>query len=139
MIEVNERRLAYALLRLIVGVNFLGHGFIRVFHGLTAFAQGLVKSMAEAPLPAAFVLGFGYCVPCVELAIGVLLVLGLWTRWALVGASLLMAALMVGVTLKQDWSTAGVQLGYGLVLFVLLFLRAGYEASWRELLRGRGV
>ena len=83
MSESWEQRMAYVLLRVAMGVDFLGHGTIRLLHGNVAFAQGMVKQMTETPLPSAFVYGFGWILPFVEFAIGVLLVAGLWTRWAL--------------------------------------------------------
>ena len=132
-----EQRHAYLLLRLITGVNFFGHGFARIFTGshLSGFAQGMVKSMAAAPLPPSLTLATGYTVPCVELLIGTLLLLGLFTRAALTLALLLMLVLMFGVTLKQDWPTAGSQLLYGLVLAILLFARERYDLSWPSLFR----
>lgn len=136
-----EERWAYVLLRLLTGINFFGHGFARIFTGthLAGFAQGMVKSMAATPLPARLVLATGYAVPWVELAVGVLLLLGLGVRYALLLAFLLMFALMFGITLKQDWNVAGQQLGYGLVLAVLLFARERYDVNWPALLRGKGV
>jgi thiosulfate dehydrogenase [quinone] large subunit len=123
---ITEQRQAYVLLRLLTGLDFFGHGFARIFTGthLSGFAQGMVKSMAATPLPPALTLATGYVVPCVELVIGLLLL-----------ALLLMLVLMFGVTLKQDWATAGSQLLYGLVLFVLLFARERYDLSWPALFR----
>jgi thiosulfate dehydrogenase [quinone] large subunit len=132
-----DQRLAYLLLRLITGLDFFGHGFARIFTGthLAGFAHWMVGDMAKAPLPASLVLATGYAVPCVELAIGVLLLLGLATRYALVLAMLLMMLLMFGVTMKQEWNIAGQQLLYGLVLAVLLYSRSQLDRSWPALFR----
>jgi thiosulfate dehydrogenase [quinone] large subunit len=132
-----EQRHAYLLLRLLTGLDFFGHGFARIFTGshLLGFAQGMVKSMSATPLPAPLTLASGYAIPCVELLIGVLLLLGLATRFALTLALLLMLVLMFGVTMKQDWTTAGSQLLYGLVLAVLLFARRRCDLSWPALFR----
>src|ERR1700742_4035559 len=91
-----DQKLAYVLLRLITGLDFFGHGFARIFTGthLGGFAHWMVGDMAKAPLPASLVLVTGYVVPCVELAIGILLLLGLATRYALIFAMLLMMVLM---------------------------------------------
>jgi thiosulfate dehydrogenase [quinone] large subunit len=131
-IPAAEQRQAYLLLRILTGLDFFGHGFARIFTGthLTGFAEGMVKSMVATPLPSALTLATGYVVPCVELLLGVLLLLGVFTRAALTLAFLLMFVLMFGVTLKQDWATAGSQLVYGLVLAILLFLRERYDLSW---------
>ena len=134
-----EQHWAYCLLRLLAGLDFFGHGFARIFTGvyLPGFAQGMVKSMGNVPLPPALVSVTGYVVPPVELLIGLLLLLGIGVRFALVLAFLLMFVLMFGITLKQDWNVAGQQLQYGLVLGVLLFMREPYDRSWRQLLRTR--
>jgi thiosulfate dehydrogenase [quinone] large subunit len=134
-----EQRLAYLLLRLIAGMDFLGHGFARIFTGthLGGFAHGMVGDMAKSPLPATLVLATGYVVPCVELAIGVLLLTGLATRFALVVALLVMLVLMFGITMKQEWNVAEQQLFYGLVLAALLYGRERLDLSWTGLLRGR--
>ncbi len=128
-----EQRHAYMLLRLLTGINFFGHGFVRIFLGthLTGFAHGMVKNMAETPLPQSLSFAMGYVIPCGELLIGTLLLLGIATRYALTLALLLMLVLMFGVTLKQDWNVAGQQLLYGLVLSALLFGRDRFDLSWQ--------
>jgi thiosulfate dehydrogenase [quinone] large subunit len=60
--------------------------------------------------------------PFIEGLLGALLLVGLRTRAALIGASLLMVVLTFGSSLVQDWSAAGAQLMYALVLSTLLFL-----------------
>jgi thiosulfate dehydrogenase [quinone] large subunit len=65
---------------------------------------------------------FLYGVPVIEAVVGVALILGLFTRFALALSALLMIALTIGVTSNQQWDTAGQQLLYSLVLAVLLFL-----------------
>ena len=134
-IPTSEQRQSYLLLRILTGLDFFGHGFARIFTGthLSGFAQGMVKNMATTPLPPSLTLVSGYAIPCVELIVGILLLLGLFTRAALVLALLLMCVLMFGITLKQDWNTAGTQLGYGLILAVLLFTRSRYDLSWPSL------
>jgi thiosulfate dehydrogenase (quinone) large subunit len=130
-----ERRQAYLLLRLITGLDFFMHGFARIFTGtrLSGFAQGMVKSMATTPFPPALTLASGYLIPCIELLIGTLLLLGLFTRATLTLAILLMFTLMFGIGLKQDWNVAASQLLYALVLAILLFARNPYDQSWPEL------
>ena len=132
-----EHRQAYLLLRLFTGVDFFCHGFARIFTGthISGFAQGMVKSMAAAPLPTSLTLATGYSVPPVELLIGILLLLGTFTRFALTLAFLLMLILVFGVGMKQDWAVAGQQLLYALVLFVLLFARERYDVSWPAVFR----
>jgi thiosulfate dehydrogenase [quinone] large subunit len=66
---------------------------------------------------------FGSALPPIEGLIGLLLLLGLKTRWALIAASLSMLVLTFGSALVQDWTAVGAQLMYALVFSVLLFLR----------------
>ena len=128
----SEHRQAYLLLRLFTGLDFFCHGFARIFTGthLSGFAQGMVKSMSASPLPPSLTLAAGYIIPCVEILVGALLLLGLFTRFALTIAVLLMCVLMFGVTMKQDWASAGTQMLYGLILCILLFARQRYDLSW---------
>ena len=63
---------------------------------------------------------FAAALPWTEATIGLLLLLGLFTRFALVAGSLEMIVLMVGITLAQNWEVAGIQLIYCAIYFVLL-------------------
>jgi thiosulfate dehydrogenase [quinone] large subunit len=134
-----EKRLAYVLLRLMLGLDFLGHGGVRLMHGDGAFAAGMVKQMADTPLPAGLVHGFGLLLPFVELTVGLLLVLGVLTWEALILGFLVMLSLMFGTVLRQDWSTAGLQLNYSVVFSLLLFLRSSYDVGWWGLFKLRRV
>lgn len=130
----SERRWAYALLRLILGVNLLGHGVTRIYHGVPAFAAGLTAQMSSPLLPAPMVHAFALAIPWIELTLGILLTLALFTRATLTVAMLFMIVLTIGVTIRQDWPTAGFQLVYGFVIFALLFLRDPYSTTWSDLL-----
>ena len=133
-LQTSERRWAYALLRLILGVDLFGHGFARIYHGVPAFAAGLTAQMSSALLPAPMVHAFALAIPWIELTLGIFLILAIFTRVTLTAAMLFMIILMVGVTIRQDWTTAGLQLVYGFVIFSLLFLREPYATSWPRLL-----
>ena len=134
----SDRSVAYALLRVAMGVNFAGHGFIRIYHGVGEFAHTTAEHMMKSPLPHGLVLGFGYVIPWVEAVLGVMLMLGLGTRAALVVGALFMTALTVGVASNQQWDVAGDQLLYSLVFFVLLFLREWNVLSVDVLIGRRG-
>ena len=119
---LSHKQLAYALLRIALGVNFLGHGSFRLLSGTGAFAHGMAEHMTKSPLPAPLVLGFGYAIPLIELLLGLALIFGLLTRYTLTLGALFMMALTLGVTSNQQWDVAGQQLLYSLIFFVLLFL-----------------
>jgi thiosulfate dehydrogenase [quinone] large subunit len=126
--ETNDERLAYALLRIVVGTNLMMHGISRMVAGTGEFAAKLVMQFAHAPLPPWSVWAFGLVLPAVECGLGVLLLVGLRTRAVLVAASLLILVLTFGSSLLQDWSAAGAQLTYAAVYAALLFLRR--HNSW---------
>jgi thiosulfate dehydrogenase [quinone] large subunit len=118
----DNKAIAYALMRLALGINFFGHGFFRILSGVAAFAAHTADNMNKGPLPHAFTLAFGYCVPFVEVALGVLLIVGLATRYALIVGAVFMVALTFGTTSIQNWAAAGDQLVYSAVFFLLLWL-----------------
>jgi thiosulfate dehydrogenase [quinone] large subunit len=111
------------VLRVIVGVNLTMHGVSRMLAGPAVFAAKLMDQFAHAPLPWWSVRGFRLVLPFIEGLLGLLLLVGLRTRAALIGASLLSAVLTFGSALAQDWSAAGSQLVYALIFSLLLFLR----------------
>jgi thiosulfate dehydrogenase [quinone] large subunit len=119
-----DRRLAYAFLRIVLGVNILFHGASRFLGQHDAFLNYLEQKMAHAPLvPTALLPLFAAVLPWVEAGIGLLLTLGLLTRTAILAGSVVMIVLMAGVCLAQDWNTAGLQLIYCLIYFILLSYR----------------
>jgi thiosulfate dehydrogenase [quinone] large subunit len=111
--------IAYLLLRIVVGVNYFNHGFVRI-NNMGGFADAMVKRFKDTFLPEPMVYLTGLAVSPVELIVGVLITLGWLTRSALIVTLGLMIVLMYGVTLLQDWDTAASQLIYDLILFVLL-------------------
>jgi thiosulfate dehydrogenase [quinone] large subunit len=121
-LDSRDQRLAYALLRIVVGLNLGMHGVSRMLAGPGTFASKLVEQFAHSPLPQWSVWGFGMVLPAIEALLGLLLLLGLRTRAALVAGSLLIMVLTFGASLVQDWPVAGLQLTYALVYSVLLFL-----------------
>jgi thiosulfate dehydrogenase [quinone] large subunit len=120
--RVPHKSLAYALLRIALGVNFAGHGLIRIYNGVGAFATTTAEHMAKSPLPHSFILGFSTIIPFFEAILGLILILGIFTRAALICGAIFMMALTVGVTSNQQWDIAGEQLGYSVAFFLLLYL-----------------
>ncbi len=124
--KANDRHLAYFILRLGTGINFLIHGLVRM-PKLKQFASGMAENFSSTPLPGSLVKAFAYGLPFAEASVGLLLVLGLFTRWAAFGSGLIICALLFGTTLQENWGTAGSQMGY---LLVIYFLIAHREYNW---------
>lgn len=137
MKNTSDEALAYALLRLAFGVNFFGHGFVRVSGGTGEFAAGLVKGFEKTVLPVGLVQPFALMLPWIELILGILLILGLGSRLIYVLGALLMVCLTFGSSMQSNWSAVGSQLLYSVVFFLLLFLRRYNDLSLDTLLVGK--
>lgn len=121
-----DAALGYGLLRLTLGLNFLFHSFQR-WRDLGHFVESVVADFAHTPLPAWSVRAFATAIPFWEPAVGLLLVLGLWTRAGLVAGALLIAALTFGTALRGEYNVLSQQLIYALIFFVLLLFRAQHD------------
>jgi thiosulfate dehydrogenase (quinone) large subunit len=115
-----DRSLAYALLRVTLGLNIFMHGTSRLMAGIGSFVSGMIEMFQNTALPTAVVVPFGYVLPWLEAGLGVLIIIGLRTREVLVAGALLMLALTFGTTLRQDWDVAGLQLLYSAVYTALI-------------------
>ena len=120
----SDESIAYAILRLTLGVNIGLRGVVRIAHGTTAFAQGIVKQMEATVLPPSAVYAFAFSLVWVEAAVGLLLILGLQTRLALIVGGLMMTLLTFGTMQIENFQNAWLQLTYALVFFVVLAFRA---------------
>lgn len=116
------REIAYALLRLTVGVMFFFYGVGKFIRGLDEVATGFGERFAESPLPDILAELFGFVLPFLEVILGSLLILGLFTRTALVGAALLIIALTFGTVMEPDPGTVAYNVNYALIIFALLWL-----------------
>jgi uncharacterized membrane protein YphA (DoxX/SURF4 family) len=92
-----ERAAAIFLTRAMIGFVYLFAGVHKLAEpGLLAFARAAAAQPDAAPLvPAALLLAIGALTPLVEIALGTLLLVGLWTRPALRAAALLLALIVV--------------------------------------------
>jgi thiosulfate dehydrogenase [quinone] large subunit len=129
-----HKALAYGTFRLALGIVELMHCLVRL-PTLTGFAANMTKQFQGTILPGWFVYGFGSVLPFLEGLIGLALILGLFTPWALVAASLLMSILIFGTSLRSDWAIVGLQMTYVLAFFIALFLHEHNRYSVDHLLR----
>jgi thiosulfate dehydrogenase (quinone) large subunit len=115
-----DRRMGFAILRLMLGINMLGRSIVRLPE-IQEFASGMADGFADTFLPGPFVYVFGFVVVITETIIGVLLILGWKTRWALVTMGILLCSLAFGVILQQNFGTAANIMIYGIGVCLLLF------------------
>jgi thiosulfate dehydrogenase [quinone] large subunit len=133
--RINDRSLAYALLRISFGINFAGHGLIRIHNGVAAFARTTADHLAKSPLPFSLTYAFSYAIPFLEAILGLTLILGVFTRVALICGAVFMMLLTVGVTANQQWDLASQQLLYSAVFFLLLYVLEHNQFSLDTALR----
>ena len=122
-LQMRDERLGYVLLRVVFGLNLLMHGVSRMLMGPGDFAFKLQAQFAGSILPTTGVRVFGILLPGVEALLGLLILIGLRTRVALVVASLLMMALTFGSAIIQDWTATATQLFYAAIVSGLIVLQ----------------
>jgi thiosulfate dehydrogenase [quinone] large subunit len=115
-----HREVAYALLRLTLGIVFLFAGIGKFMGGLGNFVGGMNQHFS-GKLPAVMVMPFAYGLPFGEVTVGALIVIGLFTRFGLTISGLLLLGLTFGTVMLGDFPTVAHNVQYGLVNFILLW------------------
>lgn len=116
-----EAVIAYTILRVSFGANIMLHGVSRFFMGHAAFLAYLNHYFEHAHgIPLSTLPAFATVLPFLETGFGLLLMLGVVTRFALIGGALVMMCLIIGTNLAQDWLVSGLQLIYAFLYYYLL-------------------
>ena len=119
--QASDTVIAYTILRLSFGANIMLHGLSRILNGRPAFLAYLTHYFEHAHLiPSSMLPAFGAVLPWVETTLGLLLMLGLFSRFTLIAGALVMTALVFGTNLAQDWLVSGLQLIYCFLYYYLL-------------------
>jgi len=117
----NDTVLAYTILRVSFGANIMLHGVSRFLMGHAAFLAYLTHYFEKTTLiPPSTLPVFATVLPYLETGFGLLLLLGLATRFALIGGALVITMLVFGTNLAQDWLVSGLQLIYAFLYYYLL-------------------
>lgn len=129
--------IAYTILRISFGVNFMLHGLSRLLTDHAKFLGYVNQYFEHTPLiPRALLVPFATVLPWVEAMLGFLLLVGLLTRFSLIAGGMSMTALVFGTNLAQDWNNAGLQLIYCFMFYYLLAHRSELNAisldGWRR-------
>jgi thiosulfate dehydrogenase [quinone] large subunit len=112
---------AYTILRVSFGANIMLHGISRLLAGHAAFLAYLNHYFEKTPvMPASMLPAFASVLPWVETTLGLLLLLGIATRFSLIVGALVVTALVIGTNLAQDWLVSGLQLIYAFLYYYLL-------------------
>ena len=135
----SDTSLAYAIFRLTFGVNICFRGVARVFVvGLDNFAAGMMKQFSTTWFPPSLISAFAHTLPWIEIVVGILLMLGLKTRAALVVGGLMMTSLTFGTMFLGDFNLAWLQLTYAIAFFLLLATRSWNAISLDGVVLGDG-
>ena len=113
--------IAYTILRVSFGANIMLHGVSRIVMGHAAFLAYLTHYFEKASyVPVSMLSLFATVQPWVELILGLLLMIGLATRFSLIAGALVIMCLVFGTNLAQDWLVSGLQLIYAFLYYYLL-------------------
>jgi thiosulfate dehydrogenase (quinone) large subunit len=134
---MKKQQYSYLLARLPIGLSFFGHGLIRIIK-LPVFSSGMVKQFGKSPLSEGLVSAFAHALPFLELLTGLLLLLGLFTRFAAVIGIAIMLMLIFGSSVIEQWEAIFTQLFYSAYL-VLLFNYSQYNRFSVDGMGGRGL
>jgi len=110
---------SYLILRFAVAASMFGHGLVRI-PKLSNFSAWMVKSFEHSMMPPALVIPFSFLLPFGELITGILLLLGLFTRQALILGGVIMIMLIFGTAMIENWDAIPSQLIHAAFFAVLL-------------------
>jgi thiosulfate dehydrogenase [quinone] large subunit len=110
----------YLILRVALGAIFLFYGISKFQSGAGSTVDMMTRQFDRTFLPAFFVKGFGAALPAIEVAVGLLLLLGLFTRFALAVAGAVVVILTAGLALLGSAPTVATNLLFLLTIYVLL-------------------
>ena len=116
-LEIQPDAMAAFLLRFSLGVLFLFTALNKFLApiGFLGVSQKLLDGFKNTYLPTWVVLSYVNVLPFVELSLGAVLLLGLFTREALTGCGLLLISLSFGKVVEQDYQTAAHNFNYVLI------------------------
>ena len=126
-----KKQAAYAIFRFTFGINMFLHGATRTGGNAAPFIEHMIKMFENSIMPEWFVRAFAVAVIPLEIAVGISLILGLFTFAGGTAGALLMSCFVFGACLLQNWSLAGAQMVYVIGFFFLLFFQEydGYGAD----------
>lgn len=123
-------QVAYFVMRLMLGINLTFHGVMRPINGYSGFVEQWVPTFTDTFLPLPLVTFALYIIPAAELIVGVLMLLGLFTRFALIGGVMVFALLLAGHSVRENWGGNHLVMQY--VLYYA-FLFAFRSQNWLAL------
>lgn len=131
---MKNEEFGYLLARLSIGMSFFGHGLIRLPE-LDSYSDAVAYSFRKSVLPGSLVHDLAYIFPLLALLIGILLLIGLFTRFAIFTGVILMLILIIGSSLIGRWDNVFIHMVYGAYLaalyWYLVYNRVSLDRSFR--------
>ncbi|WP_035647146.1 MULTISPECIES: DoxX family protein [unclassified Flavobacterium] len=118
---------SFLLLRIAIAISMFGHGLVRL-PKLETFSNWMTNSFENSMLPKILVTPFSYILPVAEFSIGVLLLLGLFTKPSLIAGAVIMLILLFGTSMIENWEAIPSQLIH--IAFFALLLHFINDNSW---------
>jgi thiosulfate dehydrogenase [quinone] large subunit len=118
---MSNQVLAYTMFRLFMGLNMFLHGAVRLGANYQKFIDWTIGVFENTWLPEWLVTLEAHLIPGVELLIGILLFIGFKTRFAVILGFVLMASLVFGMNIVQDWELVNRHLIYVIAFFILMY------------------
>lgn len=105
-----------------------GHGLVRL-PKMAAFSEGMVTKFAGTIIPEMLLEPFGYLLTIAEFLVGLLLIIGLFTKQAAITGVMIMCILIFGSTLVENWSVINSQLIHAAFMaYLIWFMEYNYLA-----------
>jgi len=117
----------FLLLRLGIAISMFGHGLVRLSK-LNTFSQWMIASFEKSFLPKVMVLPFSYVLPVAEFTVGLFLLIGLFTKPALIMGAGVLLILLFGTAMIENWEAIPSQLLH--LAFFALLLQFIQSNSW---------
>ena len=111
--------IAYLFVRLGIGISFFTHGLVRM-PKLLEFSNWMVDKFKSSMLPDLLIVPFSYALPVGEFVVGLLLILGLFTKQTAIGGGLIMLMLIFGSCIIEEWNALPSQMIHMLFIVILL-------------------
>jgi thiosulfate dehydrogenase [quinone] large subunit len=110
-------------LRVGIGILFFFAGLNKFLRegGAMGVADSIIERFADTFLPSLLLVPYAYALPYAEIAVGVLLILGLFSRPAILFACALLVSLAFGLFVDQNGDSAAMVLNYLLIAAVALW------------------
>ena len=115
-------QVGYLIMRLMLGLNLFMHGIIRHINGIEVWLDPMAETFVGTILPMPLVIASLYVIPTAEVILGFLLMVGLFTRSALLASVALFLVLHFGHGVRQIWSNMHLVMHYSIYFWIMFVL-----------------